>query len=216
MKKLRLTHRHVIAFLFAVSAFVTAGQTAVADKPASPPEFEWAISAAGPEHDKTRGLAVDPDGNVLLTGEFTSTAAFGDHKRTAVGSMDFFVAKVSPAGKFLWVSTGGGEMIDRGYAVACDHLGNAYVTGHFQSPTAKFNDVTVKNTHIVDRAIIKRFPAGKRRGDLPGQRFEISLAECPPFRGANELGLSLKSTANPKHAPYMEELEIIVSDVSSE
>ncbi|MCA9117812.1 MAG: SBBP repeat-containing protein, partial [Planctomycetaceae bacterium] len=83
----------VVAFLLALSGFAAAAHTAVADTPASPPEFEWAISAAGPEHDKTRGLAVDPDGNVLVTGEFTGTAAFGDHKRTAVGSMDFFIAK---------------------------------------------------------------------------------------------------------------------------
>ncbi|MHC4879437.1 MAG: SBBP repeat-containing protein [Planctomycetota bacterium] len=161
MKELRRMPSNVIAFLLAVSIFLTAGHTAVADKPVSPPEFEWAISAAGPEHDKTRGLAVDPDGNVLLTGEFTSTAAFGDHKRTAVGSMDFFVAKVSPAGEFLWVTTGGGEMIDRGYAVACDHLGNAYVTGHFQSPTATFSDVTVKNSGDYDLFVAKYTPAGQ-------------------------------------------------------
>ena len=34
--------------------------------------------------------------------------------------MDFFVAKVDPRGKFLWVRTGGGEKLDRGYAVAAD------------------------------------------------------------------------------------------------
>ncbi len=67
------------------------------------------------------------------------------------------------------------------------------------------------NGQIVDRARINRFPAGKRRGGLPGQRYEISLADCPPFRGHNELGLSLKSTANHKPAPYMEELEIVVA-----
>ncbi len=161
MKERRLMHLHAKATLFTIAAFLTAGQFAVADTPANPPQFEWAISAAGPEHDKTRGLAVDPDGNVLLTGEFTGTAAFGDHKRTAVGSMDFFVAKVSPAGKFLWVSTGGGEMIDRGYAVACDHLGNAYVTGHFQSPTATFHEVTIRNDGDYDLFVAKYDPAGQ-------------------------------------------------------
>ena len=151
---------HVIAISFA-TWFLATGHTVVADTPAKPPEFEWAISAAGPEHDKTRGLAVDPDGNVLLTGEFTSTAAFGNHSRTAVGSMDFFIAKVTPAGKFLWVSTGGGDLIDRGYAVACDQLGNAYVTGHFQSPTATFSDTTVKNGGDYDLFVARYNPDGK-------------------------------------------------------
>ena len=147
--------------LFALLALVWVGQTIASEKPVKPPEFEWAISAAGPGHDKPRGLAVDPDGNVLLTGEFTGTAAFGEFKRTAVGSMDFFVAKVSPAGKFLWVATGGGELIDRGYAVASDHLGHAYVTGHFQSPTAAFEKVTITNGGNYDLFVAKYGPDGQ-------------------------------------------------------
>ena len=68
------------------------------------------------------------------------------------------------------------------------------------------------NGQLVDRAEINRFPTGKRRGGLPGQRFEISLADCPPFRGDNELGLTLKSATHRKPPPYMEELEIVVGE----
>ncbi|MCP4645257.1 MAG: hypothetical protein GY851_32745 [bacterium] len=58
---------------------------------------------------------------------------------------------------------------------------------------------------------INRFPAGARRGGLPGQRFEMALADCPPFRGDNELGLTLMAdVAGRDTAPYMEELEIVV------
>lgn len=120
------------------------------DEPPMQPSFEWVISAGGSQHDKTRGIAVDPEGNILLTGEFTGTATFGDHTLTAVGSMDFFVAKVSPSGKFMWVRSGGGDLIDRGYAVASDHLGNCYVTGHFQSAEAKFDQLTIKTVGDYD------------------------------------------------------------------
>ena len=57
----------------------------MAGEPESPPVFEWAISAGGTLHDKTRGIAVDPSGNILLTGEFTGTATFGEQTLTAVG-----------------------------------------------------------------------------------------------------------------------------------
>jgi len=58
---------------------------------------------------------------------------------------------------------------------------------------------------------IRRFPTGKRRGGLPGQRLEISLADCPPFRGQNQLGLTLTELAGQhQQPPYMEELEITV------
>lgn len=115
-------------------AIAAAGQSIQA----AGPEFDWAISAGGKLHDKVRGLAVDPSGNILVTGEFTGEAAFGDIQLKAAGSMDFFVAKVSPGGKFLWVRSGGGSKIDRGYAVAADGQGNCVVTGHFESPDAVF------------------------------------------------------------------------------
>lgn len=128
---------------------------------AEAPSFEWAIAAGGTLHDKTRGIAVDPDGNILLTGEFTGTAKFGDVELTAVGSMDFFLAKVDPQGKFLWVRMGGGDLIDRGYAVACDHLGNAYVTGHLESATAMFDGTTITTVGQYDLFVAKYDSTGK-------------------------------------------------------
>lgn len=132
-----------------------------AAEPEPAPIFDWGISAGGTLHDKTRGLAVDPDGNVLLTGEFTGTATFGEHSATAVGSMDFFVAKVSPSGGFLWVRTGGGDKIDRGYAIASDHAGNCYVTGHFESASAEFDHLTIESVGDYDLFVAKYDPTGK-------------------------------------------------------
>jgi len=121
----------------------------------TPPEFAWAISAGGPQHDKTRGIAVDAAGNIFMTGEFTATAEFGEFQLTSAGSMDCFVAKVSPEGQFLWVRSGGGELIDRGYAVTTDPAGNCYVTGHYQSPQCRFGDTTITNTGDYDLFIAK-------------------------------------------------------------
>lgn len=124
------------------------------------PEFEWVIRAGGALHDKTRGIATDGHGNVYLTGEFTGTATFGEHTVTSAGGMDFFVAKVDPAGKFLWVRHGGGEKIDRGYAIASDKMGNTYVTGHFESPEAFFEKNKIGNKGNYDLFIAKYDPDG--------------------------------------------------------
>ena len=129
-------------------------------KPEAAPTFEWAISAGGTLHDKTRGMALDAEGNVLLTGEFTGTATFGEHSLTSVGAMDFFVAKVDSRGKFLWVRSGGGEKIDRGYALATDPAGNCYVTGHYESTEAKFEKTIVKNGGEYDLFVAKYDPKG--------------------------------------------------------
>lgn len=135
--------------------------SAQAEPPESPPAFEWAISAGGTQHDKTRGIAVDRYGNVLLTGEFTGTATFGEHTLTAVGAMDFFVAKVDPQGKFLWVRSGGGDKIDRGYAIATDAADNCYVTGHYESAEAKFDQVSIKSVGEYDLFVAKYNAHGK-------------------------------------------------------
>ena len=49
------------------------------------------------------------------------------------------------------------------------------------------------------------------RSGLPGKRYEIDLAECPPFAGDNELGLTWRSDRRlGPNVPFMEELDIIV------
>lgn len=144
----------------ALSGLVLSSALSAAE-PTKAPKFEWAISAGGTLHDKTRGIAVDREGNVLLTGEFTGTATFGEHSLTAVGSMDFFIAKVDPQGKWLWVRSGGGDLIDRGYAITTDRSGNSYVTGHYQSSEAKFDQHTIKTVGDYDLFVAKYDSAGK-------------------------------------------------------
>ncbi len=103
------------------------------------PDFDWVMHAGGPKHDKTRCICTDSKGDVFICGEFSGASQWDGQSITSVGDLDFFVAKLSPAGKVLWVRTGGGSKTDRGYGVACDVAGNCYVTGHFQSDDCKFD-----------------------------------------------------------------------------
>jgi uncharacterized protein (TIGR03437 family) len=87
---------------------------------------------------KTAGIAVDADGNAYITG-FTESANFptvNGFEPVWSGSTDAFVAKVNPSGNTLVYATylGGPERLDRGFDVAVDEQGNAYVTGRTQSP----------------------------------------------------------------------------------
>ncbi len=127
----------------------------------TPPDFAWAVQAGGKGHDKTRCIAVDTAGNVFLAGEFVGVSQFGAHTLTSAGDMDFFLAKCSPDGKFLWARSAGGSGIDRGYGVATDAAGNCYVTGHHQSTNATFSGVAVPNAGDYDIFIAKYDPDGK-------------------------------------------------------
>jgi hypothetical protein len=103
------------------------------------PDFTWSVRAGGAKADKTRGLCTDAAGNIYMTGEFSGRADFGDHTVESKGDLDVFVAKYSPAGRCLWIRTGGGAKTDRGYAVAVDAQGNVFTTGHCQSTDATFD-----------------------------------------------------------------------------
>ena len=76
---------------------------------------------------------------------------------------------------------------------------------------ADANLVVDINGQRLDSSQIHRVLSGERRGGVPGQRFEISLTDCPPFRGDNELGLTLLRPTKEGEAPWMEELEVVVT-----
>lgn len=127
---------------------------------AAVPSFEWVAAGGGTKNDKTRAVTFDREGNVFLAGEATDDSIFGDLKRTGLGGMDFFLAKVSKEGRFLWVRSLGGSLVDRGYGVATDAAGNAYVTGHYQSTDARANGQQLPNAGDYDLFVAKYDPAG--------------------------------------------------------
>lgn len=122
---------------------------------AATPTFEWVAGGGGAKSDKTRAVTFDREGNVFMAGETTDDGTFGDQKRTGLGSTDFFLTKLSKDGKFLWVRSLGGSLVDRGYGVACDAAGNAYVTGHYQSTDAQANGQILPNAGDYDVFIAK-------------------------------------------------------------
>ena len=120
-----------------------------------------AVSFGGAKHDKTRCINLDAQGNILLTGEFAGEASYGDLKVASNGDMDYFVAKLDPSGKPLWVHNGGGTKVDRGYGVAADAQGNVYATGHSQGNDAFFSGQTIPNAGDYDVFVAKYDSNGK-------------------------------------------------------
>jgi len=101
--------------------------------------------ASGTTYEMTRGMAIDAQGNIYVTGgttaaDFPTTAGaysrtFGGNaggSPTAVGAQgpgDVFVVKMSPAGKILWSTLLGGPNYDRAYAIRVGSDGSVYVAG---------------------------------------------------------------------------------------
>lgn len=104
--------------------------------------YGWTRTFGGSESDVATSLAVGLDGSVYVTGDFSGTVDFdpgnGQDIKTAAGSTDVFVSRLSAAGDYLWSRTVGAGFADNAYDIAVDVHGNCIVAGAFQG-TADFD-----------------------------------------------------------------------------
>ena len=111
--------------VFLALALAAAGSVAE-DTPGPVLTWNTFLGAGGDE--SANGIALDPGGNIYVTG--WSTETWGSPVRAYTGDIDAFVAKLSPNGTLLWSTFLGGTMTDWGYGIGLDSGGNIYVSGY--------------------------------------------------------------------------------------
>jgi hypothetical protein len=122
----------------------------------------WAQKGGGSSLDWGYGIAVDPTGNVYVSGLFYSTATFGTYNITSLGSGDVFVAKYNSSGVCQWAAAGGNPgNDDMGYGIAADASG-CWVTGYYRG-TGTFGSTVltaIGGTFDTDIFIARYSPSG--------------------------------------------------------
>lgn len=100
---------------------------------------KWSTYYGGAASDYVYGVACDPLGRVYICGYTNSTsgiASSGAYQTTlgTTGSgQDAFLVKFDTSGARQWATYYGGTATDQGTGVACDAVGNVYLTGYTQS-----------------------------------------------------------------------------------
>lgn len=135
----------------------------------------WAQAAGGQSADAARGVAVDPAGNVHVTGYFGGAASFGAIRLSGiVGTYDAFVTRLDGNGNFTFAQQAGGTDLngDFGLGIAADAAGNAILTGYFTG-TSTLGNATPTSAGGED-LFVMRFNSFISSGVTPTLTFSVS------------------------------------------
>ncbi|MFO0756804.1 MAG: SBBP repeat-containing protein [Byssovorax sp.] len=129
------------------------------------------FGAAGNQY--ARSIAVDSQGNAVITGFFFGSIDFGGGVLASAGATDVYVAKFSPAGALLWAKRYGNVSGQESYGVAVDAADNIVVTGTLKG-TMDFGGGNLTSAGLGDVFVAKLDPAGnhlwsKHFGDAADQ-----------------------------------------------
>jgi hypothetical protein len=122
---------------------------------------QWVAQAGGESSTSSIGsdyvadIALDPSGNVIVVGKFSSySAQFGAYTLNNAGpNFDLFVAKLNGVtGQWLWASRAGGPGEEAASALKIDASGDAYVSGNFRSATCQVGSTTL--TRLASRDLL--------------------------------------------------------------
>jgi hypothetical protein len=118
----------------------------------------WSQKMGGSGHDQGNAICTDNQGNLYLTGCFTSTVSFGTNVLTSYGGSDIFLARMDTAGNYIWVRKAGSTVnptvSEEGIDLVLDGGNNILLSGGFEG-TATFSPYTVASNGSVDAFVAK-------------------------------------------------------------
>jgi PKD repeat protein len=147
---LSLGGQSFVSYNFGIDAFVAKYS------PAGQHLWSQAFGLQGP--DELNGVAVDRNGNVIVTGYFQYSVDFGGGPLVvnSANASNVLVAKYSPDGLHLWSKAVGAGV---GYGVAADSSANVAVTGYVQG-VVDFGGGATPDSGSMDSFVVKYSSAG--------------------------------------------------------
>jgi hypothetical protein len=116
----------------------------------------WSQRYGGPNDELSRGVAVDANDNLIVTGSFIGPLSFGGGQVSSIGTYDVFVAKYSSSGIYIWSEVYGGPNGQMATSVAVNGNSNIAVTGNFVDSLnfSGINHVSTGNADIFLLSIV--------------------------------------------------------------
>lgn len=95
--------------------------------------LQWIQRFGGTGNDAGKGVTMDANGNIVMTGFFRGSVGFGGDILAGRGQQDIFVVKYDGAGVHQWSRSYGSSSGDEGQDIVSDAAGNVIVTGHYSA-----------------------------------------------------------------------------------
>ena len=103
----------------------------------------WYKKFGGNYSDRAYDLAIGPDQNIVITGQFFGSVTFGSTTlQSAANSKDIFLLKLNTNGDVIWALKEGGSMAENAYGLTVDQQNNVILTGQYQG------NATIANTNF--------------------------------------------------------------------
>jgi hypothetical protein len=118
----------------------------------------WANTIGGSGEEYGNGISVDNSGNIYLIGIMgigsfnVGSSSLSNIKN---GFSDVFYAKYNFSGNPIWANNTGGTKDNIGIGICSDNIGNAIITGYFDSPIILINNSNYSNHGGEDIFVIK-------------------------------------------------------------
>jgi hypothetical protein len=158
----------------------------------------WARAISSPDassNEYVTGMAVRPNGNIVITGRYQQSIDFGVGPFSAAGDFDVFVAELDPSGNTLWARSVGGIDEDRSGGIAVDGDGNIALGGAFHG--------------------LADFGAGPVSGGAPHSVFAAKLDPSGTLLWATPLGVTGSDYTRATTATVTSDGDVVIGGASS-
>ena len=166
--------------------------------------FQFVRTFGSYQDDNAHDVAIDADGNVVVTGHFSFMLQIGSlsYYQDARGGDDAFLVKMDASGSLLWSMTYASTSYDYGRRVACDSNGNIYLAGEF-SGNLSFGSTVLQSPADRNVYLAKFNQSGSVQWALQYEAQGNDSVKAMAVNSAGDVYLAIKQTsANPFVARY--------------
>jgi len=119
----------------------------------------WTKQLGGIGEDLGKSITINDSGSLFITGHYRNTLYYDNDSLISSGNTDAFVARLDLQGNLLWIKSIGNAGFETGTSIACDALGNTYLTGTFED-SLNIDNQSLQTYGTLNNFIVKLNPSG--------------------------------------------------------